>query len=162
MSGLNSPGSGSHAGDLGNAGSRIARQERHSSRSDITDAAIGGCAECVVLNKGPYCRDRGPDSRRYLAPNTSSPGEEESRCCARCTLLRRTRLLRLKTQRNCEGWATCIGPSIPPTPRLTPCFRRVWRPLEVATLTGKINLSSISGLEAGLQSHVATRGSHAS
>jgi hypothetical protein len=38
------------AGDIGDAGSRITPKKSFPSRSEITDAAMGERAECVMLN----------------------------------------------------------------------------------------------------------------
>ena len=46
------------------------------SRSEITDAAMGERAECVMLNKGPVRRHNGQRSRRHPQAHASSSGEE--------------------------------------------------------------------------------------
>ena len=38
-------------------GQPTTNQRGHASRAEITDAAIGQAAECVMLNKGPYIND---------------------------------------------------------------------------------------------------------
>ena len=46
--------SGACAGDLGDAGSGNAGPGGIPTRAEITDAAMGQRAECIMLNKGPY------------------------------------------------------------------------------------------------------------
>jgi pyruvate kinase len=42
------------AGDLGHASARTLAKRGLPSRAEITDAAMGERAECVMLNKGPH------------------------------------------------------------------------------------------------------------
>ena len=46
------------------------------SRSEITDAAMGERAECVMLNKGPYIVTAVRSSRRHPSPHAVAPGKE--------------------------------------------------------------------------------------
>ena len=46
--------SGACPGHMGHPGVGEPRQGRVTSRAEITDAAMGHRAECVMLNKGPY------------------------------------------------------------------------------------------------------------
>jgi len=48
------------------------------SRAEITDAAMGERAECVMLNKGPHIYRGDANSRRYPAPHAISSGEEKA------------------------------------------------------------------------------------
>ena len=44
------------------------------SRAEITDAAMGERAECVMLNKGPYLCDGGRSSGRHPPADAGSSG----------------------------------------------------------------------------------------
>ena len=46
------------------------------SRAEITDAAMGHRAECVMLNKGPHVLQRGAGARRHPAPYAGPSGQE--------------------------------------------------------------------------------------
>ena len=46
------------------------------SRAEITDAAMGERAECVMLNKGPHILERDAHARRHPAAHAGAPVEE--------------------------------------------------------------------------------------
>ena len=56
---------GSHACSFGDAGTESLAKTGVPSRAEITDAAMGERAECVMFNKGPHLCDAVRSPRRH-------------------------------------------------------------------------------------------------
>jgi hypothetical protein len=69
------------SGDLGYTGSRDSAKKRMPSRSEVTDAAMGERAECVMLNKGPYVV-AAVSVLADILTRMQAHQNKSSRCCA--------------------------------------------------------------------------------
>ena len=67
---------GPHPHHLGHPGAGVAGEDGQPSRAEITDAAAGQRADCVMLNKGPHIEDAIRALGRHRQPDVPGAAEE--------------------------------------------------------------------------------------